>query len=168
MDYDPTQIGFKDLLDIFWDSHFPTSPSWSRQYMSIIFYHDEEQKRLAEESKKEMEAKWGKKIYTEIVPYSKFYLAEDYHQKYKLRNHVDFLRWYMTVYPDPQGFVDSTAVTRLNGYLGGNGSVELLESELDALGLSPELRDKLWKFVAGTGRAPKAGGNTSCETGACG
>jgi peptide-methionine (S)-S-oxide reductase len=168
MDYDPTKIGYRELLDIFWDSHFPTSPSYSRQYMSIIFYHDEEQRRLAEASKREMETKWGKPVYTEIVPYSKFYLAEDYHQKYRLRNKMDFFKWYLSVYPDPQEFVDSTAVTRVNGYLGRNGSADLLESEIDALGLTPELRDKLWKLVAGPGMARPEEAGTSCPTGSCG
>jgi len=168
IDYDPAKISYEELLDIFWGSHTPTAPSWSRQYMSIIFYHDEEQRLLAEASKQRMEAKWGKTIYTEIAPYTRFYLAEDYHQKYYLRNRIEFLKHYLTIYPDPGDFVNSTAVMRVNGYLGRNGSVELLEQELDSLGLTPELRDRLWQLAAGPGRAPKANGDPSCPAGACG
>lgn len=168
IDYDPARISYQELLDIFWNSHSPTAPSWSRQYMSIIFYHDEEQQRLAEASKAQVEARWGKTVYTEIVPYTRFYLAEDYHQKYYLRNRVEFLQQYLSIYPVLDDFVNSTAVTRVNGYLGRNGDVDLLEKELDDLGLTPELRDRLWRLVAGPNRALKRDKNPPCETGACG
>ena len=86
IDYDPTRISYEELLNVFWESHNPTSPSWSRQYMSAIFYHNEEQQRLAQDTKARQEAKLGTKIYTEIVPYTQFYLAEDYHQKYHAKH----------------------------------------------------------------------------------
>ena len=51
IDYDPTRISYAELLEIFWQSHNCTSRAYSRQYMSIILYHDEEQRKLAEESR---------------------------------------------------------------------------------------------------------------------
>lgn len=85
IDYDPTEISYAELLDVFWDSHNPAYPDHSRQYMSIVFYHDEVQKRLAMETKARQEVRAGSQVFTEIVPYTEFYLAEDYHQKYRLR-----------------------------------------------------------------------------------
>jgi len=86
--YDPKIISYKELLDIFWKMHNPTTlnrqgPDIGEQYRSAIFYVDENQKRFAEESKKIMNEKiFGNKIVTEITQASKFYTAEDYHQKY--------------------------------------------------------------------------------------
>ena len=54
IEYDPSRISYQELLDVFWGGHNPTQPAWSRQYASIVFYHDEEQKRLAEASKLEL------------------------------------------------------------------------------------------------------------------
>jgi len=86
--YDPKIISYKELLDIFWKMHNPTTlnrqgPDIGEQYRSVIFYVDENQKKFAEESKKIMNEKiFGNKIVTEITQASKFYAAEDYHQKY--------------------------------------------------------------------------------------
>src|SRR5512139_3348159 len=92
IDYDPTRISYRDLLDIFWQSHTPTRRSWSRQYASIIFYQDEEQKRLAIETRDREEERRGTKIHTQILPYSRFHLAEAYHQKYHLQQEGRLMR----------------------------------------------------------------------------
>ena len=148
IDYDPTQISYHELLDLFWDSHDPTRPAWSRQYMSIIFFHNDEQKKLAIETKERQEVKTGRKVSTEIVPIPAFYLAEAYHQKYSLRNNGGFMAEFRAIYPDDAGFVASTAAARVNGYLGGNGTLEALRSELASLGLSPEASQELWEIMA--------------------
>ena len=87
--YDPALISYSELLDIFWKSIDPTDPGGSfydrgSQYRSAIFYHNQEQKELAEMSKKEVEALkvFDKPIVTEIVPFTGFYKAEDYHQNF--------------------------------------------------------------------------------------
>ena len=92
IDFDPTRISYQELLKVFWESHNPTTPPFSQQYMSIIFYHNEEQKRLATESREHLESQLGSTISTEIVSFSKFYLAEDYHQKYYLRQEPALMR----------------------------------------------------------------------------
>jgi peptide-methionine (S)-S-oxide reductase len=148
IDYDPARISYSELLDLFWASHSPTSRPWSSQYASIIFYHDEEQKRLAEESLAREEEQRGKPIYTEIVPLDRFYLAEDYHQKYRLQGDRVLSAEFEAIYPDIEDLIGSTAAARVNGYLGGNGSLGQLESEIDRLGLSPEGQEHLREAVS--------------------
>jgi peptide-methionine (S)-S-oxide reductase len=87
--YDLSVISYEQLLEIFWTTHNPTTlnrqgADVGTQYRSVIFYHDEEQKKLAEEYKKKLDdAKiWENPIITEISPFTKFYKAEDYHQNY--------------------------------------------------------------------------------------
>ncbi len=87
--YDSDRVGFEELLDIFWDMHDPTQenrqgPDVGTQYRSAIFWHDEEQKRIAEESRVRREAsgQYSRPIVTEITPASTFYEAEEYHQRY--------------------------------------------------------------------------------------
>ncbi|MCL7452936.1 MAG: peptide-methionine (S)-S-oxide reductase [Anaerolineae bacterium] len=143
IDYDPAQITYAELLEVYWQSHSPTSRPWSRQYASVIFYHDEEQRRLAEESRDRLQAELGKPIYTEIVPYSKFYLAEGYHQKYQLRHDRELMAEFRAIYPDESDFIDSTAAARVNGYVAGNGTLAELQAIVEDLGLSPEARQKL-------------------------
>ena len=148
IDYDPNRITYRDLLDVFWSSHNPCTAPWSRQYMSIIFYHNEEQRQLAVETKEREEASQGKRIFTEILPASGFYLAEDYHQKYYLRQEPQLLREYKTIYPDETDFVNSTAVARVNGYIGGYGTPAALDEELDSLGLSQPAGERLRYLVS--------------------
>ncbi len=149
IDYDPTQITYQKLLNVFWDSHHPTVQSRSRQYMSAIFYHNEEQKRLALETKNREEANLASgKIYTEIIPASDFYLAEAYHQKHYLQSVPDILGEFQSMYPNIKDFVDSTAVARVNGYVGGNGTLATLQEELSSLGLSAAGNKKLLDIVS--------------------
>lgn len=87
--FDPAQVNFLELLEIFWKNIDPTTLNRQfydagTQYRTAIFYHSEEQKKAAEISKKNLEnsKKFDQPIVTEIVPASNFYKAEDYHQKY--------------------------------------------------------------------------------------
>lgn len=89
VEFDPAQVGFEKLLEVFWEGHNPTTlnrqgPDVGTQYRSAIFYHTAEQKAIAEESKRKLEAsgKFSRPIVTEITPASEFYMAEDYHQRY--------------------------------------------------------------------------------------
>jgi peptide-methionine (S)-S-oxide reductase len=115
--------------------------------MSIVFYHNEEQRRLAIESKEREESRLGHDIVTEIIPFSEFYLAEDYHQKYYLRQEPGLFQELSAIYPDIRDFIDSTAVARLNGYVGGYGTPETLEKELNSLGLSEAGKERLLAIV---------------------
>jgi len=147
IDYDPAQITYAELLEIFWGSHNPTAPSIGRQYASSILYHNEEQKRLAEESKAREEARRGRKLYTDIVPFAAFYRAEGYHQKYVLQSAPDFMSEFNAIFSREEDFVNSTAAARVNGYLGSQGDLNQLQTELDGLGLSPGASEKLLAIV---------------------
>jgi len=89
VEYDPKEVSYEVLLDLFWSIHNPTTknrqgPDIGSQYRSTIFYHTPEQERIAKKSKQELDDsnKFQNKIVTEIVPATTFYQAEDYHQKY--------------------------------------------------------------------------------------
>lgn len=138
VDYDPTRISYRQLLTVFWESHNPTSRSWSSQYKAAVFYHNEAQKQLAVETAEREAERRKKKIRTEILPFTGFTIAEDYHQKYYLRREKDLMREFERIYPSARDFVRSTAAARVNGYLGGNGTSEGVHAQLGLLGLSPE------------------------------
>jgi peptide-methionine (S)-S-oxide reductase len=148
IEYDPAQISYQELLDVFWQSHDPTGRPWSRQYASIIFYHDEEQRRLAMETKGREASRYGREVLTEIVPFTKFYLAEDYHQKYRLQQVPELLDEFRAIYPDDAGLTHSTAAARVNGYVGGYGTLEGLRVEIGELGLSPEASQRLLEILS--------------------
>jgi peptide-methionine (S)-S-oxide reductase len=148
VDFDPTQISYGDLLKVFWASHHPGSPAWSRQYMNAVFYHNDEQKRLAEESKARVAAQTGSPVQTAILPATGFTLAEDYHQKYYLRQAAGIFRELSHYYPNPADLVNSRAAARLNGYVAGYGSSAQLKEELPKLGLSPEAGQQLLASMA--------------------
>ncbi len=123
---------------MFWGSDNHCAQAWSRQYMSAVFYGNEEQKKLALKTRDRAAARVGRPITTEVLPLGTFYLAEDYHQKYRLRSRRDLMREFQAMYPNDADFVNSTAAARVNGFLGGNGSATLLDKEIDSYGLSPE------------------------------
>ena len=147
MDYDPGRITYSELLDVFWRSHNPARRPWSRQYKAAVFYHDEEQKRLAMESRERIAKRIDGKVHTEIVAYSEFYLAEPYHQKYRLQLNRDLMREFKTIYSDNADFVNSTAAARVNGYLSGHGTLSQLQAELNGLGLSAAGAESLLHIV---------------------
>jgi peptide-methionine (S)-S-oxide reductase len=87
--YDPAEVSYDKLLDVFWENHDPTTlnrqgPDVGTQYRSAIFYHSPEQQRTAEASKARLEqsGRFRRPIVTEITPASAFYPAEEYHQRY--------------------------------------------------------------------------------------
>lgn len=91
--YDPSKVSYNELLEVFWATHDPTTPNRQghdigHQYRSVIFYQDEEQKRLADESRKRLAAsvEYRDPIVTEITPLKKFFPAEAYHQEYYKTN----------------------------------------------------------------------------------
>jgi len=108
--YDEKKISYTALLDIFWHQIDPTDPSGQfadkgSQYHTAIFYHDEEQRKIAESSKKALESsgKFSRPITTEIRPYTNFYPAEEYHQDYDRKN-PDHYKQYKT-YSGRESFI---------------------------------------------------------------
>lgn len=93
VDYDPQEISFSELLEVFFAIHDPTTlnrqgADVGTQYRSAIFYHDDVQKQAAERTIADLNAQdiWDNPIVTEVVPLTKFYPAEDYHREYYDRN----------------------------------------------------------------------------------
>lgn len=89
VEYDPAQVAYQQLLNVFWENHDPTQlnrqgPDWGKQYRSAIFFHDAEQEAAARASKDQLDrsGRYRKPIVTQIVPAATFYQAEDYHQQY--------------------------------------------------------------------------------------
>jgi peptide-methionine (S)-S-oxide reductase len=87
VEFDPSQVSYDDLLDVFWSNHNPTTlnrqgPDIGTQYRSVIFYHSPEQKAAAEKSKIDMSSRLNRAIVTQIDPALKFWRAEEYHQRY--------------------------------------------------------------------------------------
>ena len=132
--FDPGIVSYDELLRIFWMDHDHTSQPGSRQYINAVFYHSDEQKELIARS---MEGLPGK-VRTEIIPYSEFFEAENYHQKFYLQRHSAIKEEYLEVYPVFEDFVRSAAVARVNALLGGYGSRELFEKIAPNLGLSQQ------------------------------
>jgi peptide-methionine (S)-S-oxide reductase len=108
--YDPKIITFDELLEVFWQTHDPTTLNRQghdegTQYRSAIFYHNENQKMLAEKYKKALDASgaFPKPIVTEITKYKNFYVAENYHQDYyKLNGHEPYCQ--MVIQPKVEKF----------------------------------------------------------------
>jgi peptide-methionine (S)-S-oxide reductase len=89
VDYDPALVSYEQLLDLFWNSHDPTTlnrqgPDWGTQYRSVIFYHTPEQQAAALASKERVQAsgRYRRPVVTAIEPAGTFWRAEEYHQQY--------------------------------------------------------------------------------------
>lgn len=93
--YDPSKVSYEKLLEVFWHNVDPTTPNRQfcdigEQYRTAIFFHDAEQKRLAEQTSAVVAKQLGKKVVTEIVPAGPFYAAEEYHQDYYEKNPIRY------------------------------------------------------------------------------
>ena len=147
IDFDPAVISYSELLEIFWESHAPFHSPYSSQYRSMIFFHNEQQRELAEASLEAQASRRDSRPLTEVVPYEEFTRAEDYHQKYRLQNKPVLSGELRARFETFDAFVDSTAVARLNGYLAGWGSAAQLEGEIDSFDLSELAEEVLRQHV---------------------
>jgi len=109
--------------------------------MSAIFYHNEEQKKLAKASQELEAKKRARPIKTEILPGKDFYEAENYHQKYLLQRCPRILAQ-LDIEPGEQ-LTHSFVATRLNGYIGGYGTMKAFENELEQLALPPQVEQSV-------------------------
>lgn len=89
VEFDPNVVGYRELLDVFWANHDPTTlnrqgPDMGSQYRSVVFYHSDEQRAAAEETKEKLNlsGKFRRPIVTQIESAPSFYRAEEYHQRY--------------------------------------------------------------------------------------
>lgn len=147
IDFDPAVISYQKLLDTFWTDHFHCRRAFSKQYMKAVFYHDNTQKKLAENGLKQTQKRQGKKVTSQVLPVTDFYRAEDYHQKYMLRMDDKLMKLMGDQNITPEQFTDSTLAARLNGYAGGHGNKTTLKKQLEPLNLEPAFLEELWQSV---------------------
>ena len=131
---------------MFWNTQTCPDINKSRQYASIIFYMNEDEKEIAERIRAEVEKNEESVFDSSIMPYKNFYIAEDYHQKYYFKRIKKFYNDLRDVYSIKE-ITESTAAGHINGYVKGNGTSEQLSKEIDMLGLSSSNQELLAALV---------------------
>ncbi|MDT3436656.1 peptide-methionine (S)-S-oxide reductase MsrA [Haloarcula sp. 1CSR25-25] len=135
VEYDPHVVSYEELLDVFWANHTPFSAPRKRQYRGVVLAHDDQQRETARRTREELESRTGKSVETAVETLDRFYLAEDYHQKYELRSTPVVADELADSCGD--AFVDSTVAARLNGFVAGHGDADEREALFARLDLSP-------------------------------
>jgi len=145
--FDPSVVSYGELLAVMWAAHDTTQPSYVSQYASIVLAHDDIQFEIAQESLAALEALLGQKMHTRIERTGRFWLAEDYHQKYHLQNDEVLMEDFWGMYPSLREFIDSPTAARVNGFMAGEGTPARLAWEINLFGLSPAGRARLGDIV---------------------
>lgn len=135
VDYDPAKTSFAALLKVFWASHDPCRSSWGTQYDAILFYESAAEKQAALASAKAVEKKRGRAVQTRLEKLGKFYFAEDYHQKYRLRGNRRLFPQVRALFASERAFSESTAAARINAFLDGYLDYPTLQKHLAEIGL---------------------------------
>lgn len=137
IEFDPEILAYQEILTIFWQNHDAAKDRFykERQYISLLLYHSEEQKMIAQQIKTEQEKILGKEIQTEFQPYTAFYRAENRHQKYFLKRFPKAMDSLLPLFPNDTAFVDSTIAARLNGFVREFGTLKDIKSEIPYWGL---------------------------------
>jgi hypothetical protein len=148
VEFNPLEITYPDLLNVFWAGHNPRYNSSRRQYRNAIFFLNDRQRQQAEQSQQQIAVTLDAPVKTDIEAATLFYPAEDYHQKYYLRREGAVHSEFKAIYPDEKQLAASTAVARVNGYLGCNGKPEELTSEIGRLGLSVKGQQRLIEHLS--------------------
>lgn len=148
VEFNHQEISYRELLDVFWAAHDPGYNTGNRQYRNVVFYQNEEQRQQAEQSREIVAARIKQPVKTDIEPLGEYYPAENYHQKYYLRQSGKLASELKKLFASEADFIASTAVARVNGYLGCNGSAEQLQREIGFLGLSPTAQELLIEHLS--------------------
>jgi peptide-methionine (S)-S-oxide reductase len=146
VDFDPSRLSYAEVLGHFWAAHRPQRPAYAQQYRAALWYAPE-QEAVARRTRDEVERSLGKQVLTALEPLGRFYPAEDYHQKYALRRHADLLEE-LAGYSE-EALRESTVAARLNGFVSGQGTAELLAREWEGYGLTDGARRKLEALLRG-------------------
>jgi peptide-methionine (S)-S-oxide reductase len=123
-------------MKIFWSDHDPRSRSWSRQYQSAFYAHNEAQLQLALAERERLLGQSTREIHTVIEPLNRFYIAEDYHQKHYLQQFPILMREFEAYFNYFSDFNDSAAAAKVNGFASGRGTRSQLIHILPKLNLS--------------------------------
>ncbi|EYC13957.1 hypothetical protein Y032_0042g625 [Ancylostoma ceylanicum] len=148
--FDPSLISYRQVLDFFWSHHNPAERR-KKQYQSAILYETDDEKKVAEETYAQAKAKFGN-IETYVVKLDKFYQAEDYHQKYWLRNKKDI---FDELKLNDSQVADSVLAAKMNAFCAGYTDFSELEELKREHGLSESLVEKVKRF-ASSGGDPRA------------
>lgn len=156
VDYDPSVISYEDIMRVMWATHNPVGKSYSIQYRNAVWFANEEQKAAAASFASEAAEKHGKPVTTAIEPLGDFWLAEDYHQKYRLRNDFILMSEFQRMFRAEKELLNSTAAMRANAYASGYGSKQMIVDELDDFGFSSRGTEYLKKLSETAGDSPLA------------
>jgi hypothetical protein len=148
VEFDPKVISYESLLDLFWRSHNAFRKGWSTQYQSVLWTHGKAQAVTARKSA----AAWAKAkksgdVKTPIRPATRFWIAEDYHQKYYLRGRAKLLQALVGEKATDAQIRESTLAARANGWIIGHGKPAEIAQEAKALGLDAKTRELLNKAL---------------------
>ena len=126
-------------------SHNPVGMLRGSQYKSAIWFANEVQHEIIKQTIIPLTQRYERELTTQVLPFTTFYNAEDYHQKYILQRNDKIMKAFSQMYPIFQGIVDSTAASRLNGFSAGQGKRELFDAEKESYGLDPSELEKLFR-----------------------
>jgi len=143
--YDPKVVSYEDILEVFWSEHNPFRQGWSTQYQNIAFYENDKQKDALEKYLKRL-GHDGRRVETRVEPLMSFTLAEDYHQKHSLRRFPAFLE-FLEKHSPGDSWQFTRLATKLNAYLGSNGSCGALGREVSDFELPRSLENSLLDIV---------------------
>jgi peptide-methionine (S)-S-oxide reductase len=146
IDYDSRVITYDDLLAEFFLGHDARARSYSSQYRSAIFYRNDSEWAAAERALQAVQLSHGL-VHTSIEPHLRFWIAEDYHQKFRLRGHSRIAAELRALMPDERAFIDSTSAARLNAWVDGWGSAAQVERELPLTGLSHSAQEEVLAYA---------------------
>ena len=151
--YDPDQVSYADLLDLFWGAHNPARAPLKRQYQSALFPATPEQLEQARASRADVAAGHNGALRTEIIEDTAFTRAEPYHQKHTLRRHAAVFDPLRAVYSEAQALADSPAAALANGYVGGHRAPARLDDDAPRLGLPAGATEALRAIADNRSRA---------------
>lgn len=142
IDFYPKVLAYEEVLRHFWRNHYPNRDEYKgRQYISLLRYHNDEQKVSIDQVKREMEQELGEQIETDIAAFTQFTLAEERHQKYYLKRYPKALDQLQDLFPNAEALVNSTFSARLNGFVKGFVSRTELVHEINAWPIDNSARE---------------------------
>lgn len=145
IEYDPESRSYAELLDVFWSNHDPRSNVAKTQYRNVVLTANADQRERAEQTQREVSAQLGAAVATDIEQLDRFYLAENYHQKYELRSTPVLGDELVDIYRER--LVDSTVAARLNGFVAGHGDEQQRQELLASLDLPPTVLSEVRRRV---------------------
>ena len=152
VEFDPAQIEFAQLLELFWSSHDPSRGRGGSQYRPILLCETADQETMALASVDKIRERTRGLIATEIAVNKPFYPAEGYHQKWQLRRRPELLEDLQTNYEGESALLQSVAATKLNAMVGGHMSAEQIARDVERLGLSLKNIETLRAHQGGVAR----------------